>query len=53
MVMFRSRPGYIFAAVVHANVGAVHRSRVVRWVVAVGICGVIFRPTVCLAVGVC
>jgi ribose/xylose/arabinose/galactoside ABC-type transport system permease subunit len=37
--MFRSRPGYIFAAVVLATVGVVHRSRVVRWVEAVGIGG--------------
>ena len=39
MVTFRNRPGYIFAAVVLATVGVVHRSRVVRWAGAVGIRG--------------
>ena len=35
--MFCGRRVYIFAAAVFAAVGAVHRSRVVRWVGAVGV----------------
>ena len=37
MVLFRGRRIYIFAAAVLAAVGAVHRSRVVRWAGAVGV----------------
>ena len=37
MVMFCSRRVYIFAAIMLVAVGAVHRSRVVRWTGAVGV----------------
>ena len=50
MVMFRMHRVYIFAAVVLVAVGAVHRSRVVRWTGAVGVRECIF-PAVRMFVG--
>ena len=37
MMMFYSRRVYIFPAVVFVAIGAVHRSRVVRWTGAVSV----------------